>query len=223
MGYWWFMSYVIQYTKCKPKQDEDKSCIVKHLKIKYTSGCDKGCLGLLLKKLLLLLPAPFCFLWPACRLFSQTSFLWGSASGSWGKTAGDRRKTGGAEGPFLKGIITVRAKDVYDHSVNRLGGVGVREESGFPFHTAPPQVLRSIVAQCWEGKKHWWRTVLRMHCCLCEVELDPSSLRGRVPPYLCCRMPWVPSGCLMPWLFDRGSSEGKDELLRPDLAASQET
>lgn len=132
--------------------------------------------------------ALFYFLWPACRLFSTTSFFTSLRFGvlrqnSWAPA----EDTGGAEGAVLKGIITVRAEDVHDHSVNRLGVV--REESAFPSRTPPPQALCSIVAQCGfagskkttKKKKHWWRTVLRMHCCPCEMELDLSSLQEQSP------------------------------------------
>lgn len=99
--------------------------------------------------------ALFCFLWPACHLVSPTSFLPSLRFGvlrqtSWGP-AEDR---GGAEGAFLKGIITVRAEDVRDHSVNRLGVV--REESAFPFsHSSPSSSSLDCgaVRFCWVEKK----------------------------------------------------------------------
>lgn len=99
--------------------------------------------------------ALFCFLWPACRLVSPTSFLPSRRFGvlrqtSWGP-AEDR---GGAEGAFLKGIITVRAEDVRDHSVNRVGVV--REEGAFPFsHSSPSSSSLDCgaVRFCWVERK----------------------------------------------------------------------
>lgn len=89
-----------------------------------------------------------------------TSPLWHplleSASGSWGLGRGQRWSWGA----FLKGIVTVRAEDVHDHSVIRLGMVRER--------TPPHQSSSLDEAQCGLlGKnKHWRRTVLRMRFCL---------------------------------------------------------
>lgn len=131
------VSYVLQYSKCKSKQDEDKSSVGQHLKIKYTSGLDSRCLGLLLKKKLLF-PALFWFLWPACPLFSPSFFLRVFASGSWGKTAGDpaEYRSGAKGGAFLKGIITVTAEDVHGHSVNRLRVAREERASLLVLHTS---------------------------------------------------------------------------------------
>lgn len=109
----------------------------------------------------------------------------------------------------------MRTEDVHDHSVNRLWVV---EESAFPCgHPPPPSVLRSFVAQCGLlGRKTLMGNSLKDGA-RAEVESDLSSLRGRDPSYLCCRMPWEL------WLFDRASSEGNDELLRPDLATRWKT
>lgn len=85
--------------------------------------------------------------------------------------------------------------------------------------TRPVQTERN------RGKEGW-----RIHCCrllnrrAITLSLSPLSVAGwpRGATYLCCRKPWVLSGCLTAWLFDRESSEeGEEELLRPDLAERQ--
>lgn len=98
---------------------------------------------------------------------------------SWGPGGGQkwsRRGGGVVGGRFLKG--SSQWERPWSQCQQTRGG-----ERGHPcwFCTPPFQILCSIVAQCgvcW-AEKHWWRTVLRMRCCPCEVELELSSLRGR--------------------------------------------
>lgn len=156
-GYWWCMSYVIQYSKCRSKKDKEKSGVRQHLQNKIKNRALKWCLGLLLKKLLL--PA---LLFCRC-LFTLTSWLRVSASGSSDKMKrGDR---GGAEGCFLKGSC--------DHSESRRRPRsqcqqtwGSKRRECVPMWHPPLEFFAQLwcSAACWV-EKHWRRTVLRMRCC----------------------------------------------------------
>lgn len=128
-------------------------------------------------------------------------------------------------------------EDVHNHSVNRLWVR--REESTFPFDfplkffalsgsikwplggsSAAALASHQIIMELKEGS--FKNTMLS----LLEWRVVSLPSNGWVAPgttYLCCRNPWVLSGCRTVWLFDRVSSEGNEELLRPDLAERRET
>lgn len=85
----------------------------------------------------LLLPARS---WPASSLCPP--LLKSLCRGPETKRLGSGGGQGWSGGLFLKGIVTVGAEDVHDHSVNRFGVVVVeekrREESTFPRGHPPP-------------------------------------------------------------------------------------
>lgn len=79
---------------------------------------------------------------------------------------------------------------------------GLRERASLLVFCTPPfQMLCSIVVQCgvcWAEK-----TLMEdsFKDALLPMRGGVGSLFSqgqRVPPYLCCRRPWVPSGCLTP-------------------------
>ena len=168
---------------------------------------------------------PFKSLLPPCR----------RPEAEWLGTGGGGRWRWGAS---LKGIITVSPEDVHNHSVKQTG-VGREKRAYFhlssswssllPVSSTRLTVGGSSVAVLAARLIEWnhRKIVLRYFAVFAlKFALDLSPLNGWVAPgptYLCCRNPWVPSGCPTVWLLDLVSSEGNVELLRPGLAERQET
>lgn len=140
-------------------------------------------------------------------------------------------------GGSIKGIITVIPEDVHSHSVKQTVG---REESTLPSiilpyrapqslsSTQPPSGKSNTHMITWyngtEGKKFKKKNTLLFLLSGCPQSLLPCN--SWVSSYLCCRNPWVPSGpagCRTVWLFDRVSSKGNVELMRPGLTEREVT
>lgn len=142
-GYWWWTSYIIQYSKCKLKQDKDKKTS------ENKTGCDKWCLGLLLKKYLLYCVSYGLHATSSLRHPFIDLQLWGPEAKQLGSGGWQRWSWGGR---FLKGSSQWEQKTSMDHSVNRLEVV--REESALRFTSPLSSSLNCGAVQlCWVGKK----------------------------------------------------------------------
>lgn len=153
----------------------------------------------------------------ACHAASSAilSFSASVSRASWDRAMGGLKEDAdGKERHFLKGSSQWDQKDVHNHSVNKLGDG--REESTFPFVFLWKFLTRPMMYNGTDGGRFQEYTAVSA-----KVVFDLSSLNGWGSPYLCCRKPWVPFECLTVWLIGWVSSEGKVELLRPDLAEKE--
>lgn len=122
------MSYVLQYSKCKSKQDEDKSCVGQQLKIKYTWVWQVMCRIIAEEAALLFLMA--------CRPPLLSHILPPESpplGGSWDKAAGDRQRTEvELRGPFLKGSSQWEQEATMITVSTDSGWLGERAHPPFP-------------------------------------------------------------------------------------------
>lgn len=94
----------------------------------------------------------------------------------------------------------MRAEDVHGHSVNRLGVARGEGASLLVLHTS----LSNSSLDCGAVLRLLgWKTLMEDSSkdALLPMRGGAGSLFSQgqgVPPYLCCRRPWLPSGCLTP-------------------------
>lgn len=223
MGYlciMWLCSADIKATLLYIMKDNQEKQIKKvrwALKVKRETKMRKVISGIIAdEKQLPKLSAHLILLWPVMPppLPSNQSLLLSREHPETEQWGGLKEDSDGKERHFLKGSSQWDQKDVHNHSVNKLGDG--REESTFPFVFLWKFLTRPMIYDGTDGGKFQEYTAVST-----KVAFDLSSLNGWGSPYLCCRKPWVPFECLTVWLIDWVSSEGKVELLRPDLAEKE--